>query len=120
MGASIPNHYAAWASANGIGGQPASADFDKDGIANLVEYALGLDPTLSSSQPGTNSGGVLSFSKGRVASANGDLIYQIEASADLAGWIPVTPTVDDDGTISSALSAGETRKFLRLRITLEP
>lgn len=120
LGASIPNHYAAWASANGIGGQAASADFDKDGIANLVEYALGLDPTLSSGQAGTNSGGVLSFSKGEVASANGDVNYQIEASTDLAGWSPVTPAVDDDGTISSALPAGETRKFLRLRITLDP
>jgi hypothetical protein len=120
MGASIPNHYAAWATVNGISGQAASADFDKDGIANLVEYALALNPTAASGQPGTFSGGILSFSKGEVANANGDATYQIEQSADLAGWIPVTPTVNDANTISFALPPGETRKFLRLRITLAP
>lgn len=120
MGASIPNHYAAWASANGITGQAAPADFDKDGIANLVEYALGLDPTASSGSPGTVSGGILSFSKGTAASANGDVDYQIEQSADLAGWVPVTPTVNDENTISYTLPSGDTRKFVRLRITQIP
>jgi hypothetical protein len=120
MGASIPNRYAAWAIANGIPGQAASDDFDKDGIANLVEYALGLNPTASSGQPGSLSGGTLSFSKGEVANANSDAAYQIEQSADLARWIPVTPTVNDANTISFALPPGEPRKFLRLRITLFP
>jgi autotransporter-associated beta strand protein len=120
MGASNPNHYAAWAIANGLAGQAASDDFDKDGISNLVEYALGLNPTASNGAPGTFSGGILSFSKGPEASANGDVIYQIEQSDHLTGWSPVTPTVNDDDTISFALSLGETRKFLRLKITLVP
>jgi autotransporter-associated beta strand protein len=120
MGASIPNHYAAWAIANGIAGQAVSDDFDKDGIANLVEYALGLNPTVPSGQPGTFIDGILSFSKGPEASANGDVTYQIEQSDDLTWWSSVTPTVDDDDTISFALSPGETRKFLRLKITLNP
>jgi hypothetical protein len=111
MGASNPNHYAAWAIANGLAGQAASNDFDNDGISNLVEYALGLNPTASNGAPGTFSGGIL---------ANGDVIYQIEQSDHLTGWSPVTPTVNDDDTISFALSLGETRKFLRLKITLVP
>ena len=120
MGAAIPNHYAAWATANGISGQAASADFDRDGIANLVEYALGLDPTASSGQPGTFSGGTVSFSKGETASANGDVIYQIERSADLTGWIPVAPTTNETSTISIALPSGQQREFVRLRITQVP
>jgi autotransporter-associated beta strand protein len=120
MGASTANHYAAWAIANGTAGQAASDDFDKDGIANLVEYALGLDPTASNGAPGTFISGVLSFSKGPDASANGDVIYQIEQSDDLTWWSSVTPTVDDDDTISFTLSPGETQKFLRLKITLVP
>ena len=117
MGASNPNHYAAWATANGITGQAATDDFDNDKIANLVEYALGLDPTAASSSPGTFSGGMLSFSKGLAASANGDVTYQIEQSADLAEWIPVTPTVNNTNTISCVLPPGHTRVFSRLKIT---
>jgi serralysin len=120
MGASNPNHYAAWAIASGIAGQAASDDFDKDGISNLLEYALGLDPTAYNGAPGTFSGGILSFNKGPEASANGDVIYRIEQSDDLTWWSPATPTVDDDETISCALSTGGTRKFLRLKITLVP
>jgi hypothetical protein len=120
MGAAIPNHYAAWASANGIAGHAASADFDQDGIANLVEYALGLDPTVPNGRPGTFSGGILSFSKGEAASSNGDVSYQIEQSAGLAGWIPVTPAVNDVGTISCVLPAGQARVFARLRIAQVP
>jgi hypothetical protein len=120
MGASIPNHYAAWATANGVSGQAASADSDNDGIANLVEYALGLDPTASSGQPGMFSDGMVIFSKGETANANGDVTYQIEESADLAGWIPVTPTVNDRSTISYALPPGQAGKFVRLKITRIP
>ncbi len=67
-------------------------DFDGDGIANLMEYALGLDPTKA----GTAGlpvariklyAGVpyayITFSRSSVAT---DLTYIVEASADLQTW----------------------------------
>ncbi|RYD35419.1 MAG: hypothetical protein EOP85_19040, partial [Verrucomicrobiaceae bacterium] len=51
--------YATWATANGIPGEPASGDFDKDGLLNLLEYALGLNPTVPNGTPGSFSGGVV-------------------------------------------------------------
>jgi uncharacterized repeat protein (TIGR01451 family) len=80
-----------------------AADFDGDGVANLLEYALGGEPTVATTAEGT---GLLPV--GTVADASdallsdrlslafvldnpnpSDLTYTIEATADLVTWDPV-------------------------------
>lgn len=109
--------YSTWASANGIAGQPASGDFEKDGLSNLIEYALGKSPTTSSGPAGTYSGGAVSFSKGAEAVANGDVTWVIQESDDLGvadAWQAVTPTVNNSSTISYTLPTGKPKVFVRL------
>ena len=112
--------YSTWASANGITGQPASGDFDKDGLTNIVEYALGLSPTVSSVPPGTFNGSLLSFTKGIEAKANGDVTYEIEQSTTLGGWIVVVPNAPASATISYTLPSGQPKVFARLKVTQIP
>jgi autotransporter-associated beta strand protein len=113
-------NYSTWATANGITGQPASGDFDNDGLTNLVEYALNLNPTVSTVPPGTFSGGILSYTKGSEALANGDVTYEIEQSTTLTGWTVVTPNNPLQGSISYTLPTGQAAEFARLKITQIP
>ncbi|MEO8617537.1 MAG: autotransporter-associated beta strand repeat-containing protein, partial [Luteolibacter sp.] len=116
------SNYASWANSNGIPGEPASGDFDHDGLSNLVEYALGKNPTVSSQPPGTFSGGVLSFTKGTAAIANSDVSYVIEGSINLVSWAPVVtqnaPNISPD--ISYTLPTGLPKEFARLKVTQTP
>jgi autotransporter-associated beta strand protein len=116
----LGGNYSTWAAANGIPGEPSSGDFDRDGLTNLVEYALGLNPTASSVPPGTFSGGTLSFTKGTEARANGDVIYEIEQSTTLGNWTVVVPDSPASPTISHTLPAGQPRHFARLKVTRIP
>ena len=77
----VAGGYEGWATDNGIPGELATNDFDNDGITNLVEYALGLNPTTSSVPPGTYTGGTLSFTKGTDAITNGDVSWVIQTSS---------------------------------------
>ena len=110
----------AWAAANGISGQPATGDFDKDGLTNLMEYALGLSPTAANGAPGTLSGGVLTFTKGAEAIANGDVDWVIEDSTTLGAepdpWTEVV-AVEEGNNISYALPVGQGKIFARLTVT---
>lgn len=116
-------NFASWASTNGVTGG-ADGDSDNDGIANLVEYALNLNPAGSDGSAGTFDGSLLSFAKRPEAVTNGDVTYAIQESDELGGvgdpWETVTPTVNDGTTISYALPAGDPRKFARLLITQLP
>jgi autotransporter-associated beta strand protein len=120
VGAVVAANYSTWAVANGITGQPASGDFDKDGLTNLVEYALGLNPTTSSVPPGTFNGSLLSFTKGIAAKTNGDVTYEIEQSTTLTGWTVVVPNAPASATISYTLPSGQSKEFARLKITQTP
>ena len=115
-------NFASWALENGVTGGP-SGDSDTDGIPNLVDYALMLNPAGSDGSAGTFTGGLLSFAKRGVAVTNGDVTYAIQESDDLGQtdpWAPVTPTTNTDATISYALPAGSPKKFARLVITQVP
>jgi PKD repeat protein len=102
----------------------ATDDPDADGLANLLEFALGTEPgnAASGSAPtaGVDADGrlTLTFTPERVSG----LRYVIEASSDLSDW-------SDTTDITSQLTAGQahthtdsvatpTRRFLRLRISL--
>ena len=114
--------YADWANNNGIPGEPADGDYDKDGLSNLLEYALGLDPVASSGSPGTVINGKLSFDKGADAVTNGDVTYSIETSTtlELESWETQTPDEESPSVISYTLPTGEPRIFARLAVTPIP
>jgi autotransporter-associated beta strand protein len=125
VGTAPSGGYSTWASAHGIAGEPASGDFDHDGLSNLVEYALGLNPTASSGSAGTLAGGVITFTKGADAIANNDVIFEIEESTDLGAadaWTTVVTegTADDSPDISYALPPGQPKEFARLKVTQVP
>jgi autotransporter-associated beta strand protein len=119
------NNYASWADDNGIPGEPASGDFENDGISNVVEYALGTSPTVSTQPAGVLSGNVITFTKGADAIANGDVSWVIETSQTLAAgsWTAVVtqPAADPAPTISYTLTPSTPEKnFARLKVIQIP
>jgi autotransporter-associated beta strand protein len=119
------NNYASWADDNGIPGEPASGDFENDGISNVVEYALGTSPTVSTQPAGVLSGNVITFTKGADAIANGDVSWVIETSQTLAAgsWTAVVtqPAADPALTISYTLTPSTpVKNFARLKVTQIP
>lgn len=116
-------NYASWAGSHGITGQPASGDYDNDGLTNLTEYALGLVPTVASPPAGTMSGTVLTFLKGSDAIANHDVNFVIEDSTDLVNWTPaVTQNAPNAATTISydLATGGNTKHFARLKTVQVP
>ncbi len=143
--------FAAWQAARfgplaadpGVAG-PA-ADPDRDAVVNLLEYAFNLDP-LAAGGAGMPTGGVVeaggrrhgAITFRRVAAA-GDLVYQVQVSGDLAGWLggssyggagsePDTAVTTEVGRSGIGLEEitvrddtpldGARRRFLRLQVTL--
>jgi phosphodiesterase/alkaline phosphatase D-like protein len=107
-----------------------TADADGDGLPNLLEYALGGDPTDASSRPAPRAGeqaGRLALTFDRIADP--DLLYAVWAGFDLGGsppweliWsstgvenVPGPVTVADTRTLDA-----QPRRFLRLRVSVSP
>ena len=113
-----PNNFAAWAASKGITGEPAGGDYDHDGLSNLVEYALDLDPKASTVPAGSFAGSLLSFTKGAMAKTDANVQYAIEASSNLTTWDVVVPNNPGADTISYTLAPPY--HFSRLRVTQTP
>jgi len=107
-----------------------NADPDGDGIDNLMEYALGLDPNSSDAKTGIYSestGSELSIIYPRNKDAT-DLNYIVEGSDDLNSFSGNQPavtetilsTVGNIEMVKATVSLGnKTRYFLRLRVALK-
>lgn len=111
--------YGPWAITNSIL-EGENGDDDKDGISNLVEYGLGLDPQAPNPAPGTFIGNTLTFSKGAEVKEAYDVEFKIETSTTLVtdSWSDAAATDTLDG-ISFLLPPAEPggRLFARLKIT---
>ncbi|CAN5254060.1 hypothetical protein BH23VER1_BH23VER1_07890 [soil metagenome] len=117
--------YAGWALAIPAAGAPElrlpGADFDGDGLSNLLEYALGLSPvehsTFSLPAPEFETGAItLTFDKPPGVTGVG---YTIEGSPDLSAnsWSSADIVVIEDSPerLGIAIFPG-TVQFLRLRV----
>ncbi len=100
-----------------------SADPDGDGIVNLLERALGLNPTVATAKglPTAARDGsghlVLTASRGPNSS---DLVFAAESSADLVNWSTANVTVlTNTSTVYQARDDNPpgVRRYLRLRVT---
>lgn len=105
------------------------ADPELDGISNLIEYALGLDPLATSNnglpfQSFTSAGGstYLTLQVPR-SSIRSDLTYTVQVSNDLQAWFSGSPysiTLQDIPTLLEVRSATsmetEPRQFVRLKV----
>ena len=100
-------------------------DLDRDGIANLAEYAQHLDPAAAdvSQVPQLGREGnalTLTYRKSTTAT---DVQYAVEQSSDLLGWAAtnaqpqVVSTAGTVQTIKVTVPITGDRMFLRLRIT---
>jgi hypothetical protein len=107
-----------------IPSQAADQDPDKDGLKNVLEYALGLNPLNPDPQAfhdAVNATNALVVRR-RIAA---DLTYEFQASSDLGTWTPgpATSAVNNgDGTETCTFSppSGTARTFLQMKVTLLP
>lgn len=101
-----------------------SADFDSDGIANLIEYATGTNPTEPTANPVAlaQSGGFLTLTFNRINDSS--LTYIIQESNDLTAGFTNTGT-SYSGTANDTVIYTDTvplatpgiERFLRLQVT---
>ncbi|HEX8310190.1 MAG TPA: carbohydrate-binding protein, partial [Chthoniobacteraceae bacterium] len=110
------------------GNAAASADPDADGLRNLLERGLGLNPKLASTAGlpalGTSADRLtITFTR---AAATTDLTFRVEAASDLTllpnPWTEIYAhpgvTAADQVTVSDTQTGtGNGNRFLRLRIT---
>ncbi len=121
--------YSAWKARYGISASAEdSSDADGDGVPLLTEYALGLDPTVSSVDGlpvAAVEGSQLALTFRRLASVT-DVRITVETCTDLVAgnWSTVTPviTVLDGTTVFQTVKAtvpfaGIAPLFARLRVT---
>lgn len=106
----------------------ATADPDADGVANLLEFALGGKPMVADANttcPAVSaSTAILSLTYKRVRPV--EILYSVQTTADLTGtpvWTPDgvnqgSPAADGTTTATVPVSTG--LRFLRLSVSLAP
>ena len=121
--------YASWLSENDLTATDAdaapTADYDQDGISNLLEYVASgtpVDPSNASSQPLTlDVDSTLTYQRSSVLN---DIETAYQSSSDLINWTTYTPeeTVSSisDGieSVTTPLPETEENQFYRLEHTL--
>ncbi len=101
-------------------------DPDNDGLFNVLEFALGLNPAsgnLTGLPAATLSGGQLQLTYTRYAGC--DLTYIVEASDNLSSWSTsgisetMTGSAGSQQTWRATVSAAGGRRYMRVRVVAE-
>lgn len=121
-------NYEQWATTNGIDDGP-DGDDDADGIDNVIEFMLGLNPNAPSVLPApvvAANGLTWTLTKNAQAVADG-LVYQIQTGSNLSTWLAAgaansgsTVVTNNATTISVRLNSGGGRRFMRLKVDSSP
>lgn len=99
------------------------SDPDADGLVNLIEYALGSHPLEARGGAPTSTLAVDRLALVFARVADPELVYAVEASADLTAWSPIwtsSGALNVAGPVTVLDAAGVStgsRRFLRLRVS---
>ena len=114
-------NYESWSTAWGVGGE--LLDPDLDGIVNLIEFALGLNPTVSNLNATANpvvEGGNLTLTFTRNLLLSG-VTSVVQSSPDLENWTDVPDSLVSSSNFNEVRKASVTMVpkdlYLRLKIT---
>ena len=115
-----PAGFAAWATATAPG-QTAAQDHDGDGVANGVEFFMGLSGNSTTVNPSFVNGSVTWPNGGLLAPSAYGTAFVVQTSTDLAAW---TNVASDDARltnsangVSFAPGTAAARIFIRLVVT---
>ena len=112
----LGSSFSTWATSN-AGGQGPTGDYDRDGVANGVEYFFGATGSTITANPGI-IGGVISYPYDATATG---VTYRVLSSSNLTSWADVTAqTVVGNGVISYTLPSGQGKLFIRLEVVVAP
>jgi hypothetical protein len=98
-------------------------DHDNDGIANGVEYAFQMNPTVfnpSASLPQVVKGASsvsLSYTQPAIVSG---ITYGVQSSVDLATWVDVNDAGSGNNHSFTVTTVGKPKQFLRHKIAQMP
>jgi autotransporter-associated beta strand protein len=98
----LSQSYSAWVAAHGLAPAQSgfTADGDADGTNNLLEYYLGLNPTLSeaSGMPGGKIEGSEFVFRYTRSKSTVDVVAEVQISTDLIAWSPagVAPQIESE------------------------
>lgn len=101
--------YASWATAN-AGGEPATGDFDKDGVENGVEYFMGATGSSFTANPSLINGKV-TWPKDPAYSGT----YTVQTSPNLVTWTDAASTVVGNN-VEYTPATGGGKVFVRLTV----
>jgi glycosidase len=113
-----------------------SADYDHDGVLNLLEFAFGMNPQIvdhllapAFEKTSVNGTDHLQVTFRRLRAPLAGVTYSVEESTDMVSWTPVDgvanlvsgPVNQLDGTekvsVRGNISLSNSRAFLRVRVT---
>ena len=119
--------YAEWAATNGMSATTKTADDDGDGYSNLLEYALGANPSSMADIRQATAIAEASGQKYMQLSLSRTLIrpsltWSLERSADMVNWTAATSAVITDTASELVLRdtlplSGNEKRFIRVRVT---
>ncbi len=123
--------YVTWLSNNGLTAGSENLDADEDGVANLIEYALGLDPNTDEGNDGitgaTVSTNSLTLTHAVRSGLDHGLVYTVETTDDLkfGSWANTGVTVSNIDTsgvldqLTHTVTSTNDAVFLRLKVEVE-
>lgn len=112
--------FSSWATANAPG-ETLDQDHDDDGVANGIEYFMGLSGSGFTANPSANASNVITWQKGPSYTGTYGTDFVVQISTDLSIWndVNLSDVTDSAGSVQydlDTLPAGA-KKFARLKVT---
>ncbi|MCW1922267.1 autotransporter-associated beta strand repeat-containing protein [Luteolibacter arcticus] len=110
--------FSSWAAANAPG-QTMAMDHDHDGVANGIEYFMGVNGSAFTANPAMNAARLISWPKGAGYTGVYGTDYVVQTSINLTTWddVLVGDVVIESDSVDYTLPTGGSPKFMRLKVT---